>query len=162
MPDCVFCARIVARDFTAAGTQVVYFEPLDPVTPGHLLFVPRKHAASAAANSWLAGAVFEEAAYYGQQAGLPFNLITSVGPEATQTIPHLHVHYVPRRPGDGLALPWTGQKKRGPMSVAATMCPGCGQNRMVDQFGEFEPHHTAHNGVDGPLCTWQPQDAPWS
>ena len=40
-----------------------------------------------------------------------FNLITSSGPAATQTIPHIHVHYVPRWPGDGLHLPWTGQEK---------------------------------------------------
>jgi histidine triad (HIT) family protein len=38
------------------------------------------------------------------------NLITSVGSAATQTVFHLHVHVVPRRAGDGLALPWTSQK----------------------------------------------------
>jgi histidine triad (HIT) family protein len=40
-----------------------------------------------------------------------FNIITSAGPSATQTVFHLHVHLVPRVPGDGLALPWTGQGK---------------------------------------------------
>ncbi len=37
----------------------------------------------------------------------PCNLITSAGREATQTVFHLHIHVVPRRDGDGLALPWT-------------------------------------------------------
>jgi histidine triad (HIT) family protein len=40
----------------------------------------------------------------------PCNIITSVGAEATQTVFHLHLHVVPRRFGDGLALPWTGQE----------------------------------------------------
>jgi histidine triad (HIT) family protein len=35
------------------------------------------------------------------------NLIVSKGPSATQTVAHLHLHIVPRRPGDGLALPWS-------------------------------------------------------
>jgi histidine triad (HIT) family protein len=35
-----------------------------------------------------------------------FNIITSAGRDATQTVDHLHLHLVPRRPGDGLALPW--------------------------------------------------------
>lgn len=40
-----------------------------------------------------------------------YNLITATGSEATQTIPHFHVHLVPRLAGDGLTLPWTGQVK---------------------------------------------------
>jgi hypothetical protein len=34
---------------------------------------------------------------------------------------------------------------------ASTMCPGCGQMREVTEDG-FVSHHTAYNGVDGPLC----------
>jgi len=36
-----------------------------------------------------------------------FNLITSAGKNATQSVFHLHVHLVPRVAGDGLSLPWT-------------------------------------------------------
>jgi len=42
----------------------------------------------------------------------PCNVITSVGREATQSVFHLHVHVVPRREGDGLALPWTPNTDR--------------------------------------------------
>jgi hypothetical protein len=44
-------------------------------------------------------------------------------------------------------------------STTSTLCPGCGQNRALaapplpSGRVEFVPHHTAHNGVDGPLCT---------
>ena len=34
-------------------------------------------------------------------------LIVVCGAEATQTVPHLHIHIVPRRAGDRLTLPWT-------------------------------------------------------
>jgi hypothetical protein len=39
--------------------------------------------------------------------GGQWNLITSAGTDATQSVFHLHVHLVPRRPNDGLKLPWS-------------------------------------------------------
>jgi hypothetical protein len=42
------------------------------------------------------------------------NLITSVGADATQSVRHLHIHVVPRREGDGLMLPWSGQLQENP------------------------------------------------
>jgi histidine triad (HIT) family protein len=43
----------------------------------------------------------------------PANLITSAGREATQSVFHLHIHLVPRKANDGLALPWySGRSKR--------------------------------------------------
>ncbi|RZE66014.1 HIT domain-containing protein [Streptomyces albidoflavus] len=44
------------------------------------------------------------------------NLIASRGREATQSVTHLHLHLVPRRNGDALALPWD---PRGEGSVRA-------------------------------------------
>jgi diadenosine tetraphosphate (Ap4A) HIT family hydrolase len=41
--------------------------------------------------------------------GLQANIITSIGPAASQTVMHTHLHIVPRTEGDGLHLPWTGQ-----------------------------------------------------
>ena len=112
---CVFCARIDAAEFdtTTAHNEVVWFEPLNPVTPGHMLFVPRMHVvdASGRRGAEQAALAFHAAAWYGSGYDDAFNLITSAGPAATQTVMHLHIHYVPRRPGDGLALPWTGQAR---------------------------------------------------
>jgi diadenosine tetraphosphate (Ap4A) HIT family hydrolase len=34
------------------------------------------------------------------------NFIINDGSLAGQTVPHLHIHVVPRRPDDGLAMPW--------------------------------------------------------
>lgn len=72
-----------------------------------LLFVPDWHAEHPDALA-VAEAMGAAAAY--ARDWLPnaeFNLITSSGRAATQTIDHVHVHLVPRRPGDGLLLPWS-------------------------------------------------------
>jgi diadenosine tetraphosphate (Ap4A) HIT family hydrolase len=113
---CVFCDRLIAGEYDLdyPALDTVAFEPLNPVTPGHLLFVPKRHVENAAAEPWVTGRAFEAAASFASDldfASSPareFNLITSAGSTATQTIKHLHIHYVPRRAGDGLALPWTG------------------------------------------------------
>ena len=111
MGACPFCARF-APAFYGGGREPISndyaaaFEPLNPVTPGHLLVVPFKHVEDALEDPALTGAVMTYAA---QLATPDCNLITSIGSAATQTVRHLHIHIVPRRVGDGLALPWTGQ-----------------------------------------------------
>lgn len=128
---CPFCA--IFRDRSVATTKLVQstrydivMEPLEPVTPGHLIVIPRQHVANFAENP----AVFEAAAWaaanYVNSLRDPgdWNLITSMGPAATQTIEHLHIHLVPRRPGDGLQLPWSdtaaeeGREPRGILKAA--------------------------------------------
>ncbi len=116
MPDlCPFCEilgyRAPAR-WRYTWPEAIAIEPLNPVTSGHLLVLPRKHVADASVDPVLTGMVMKRAA----EVLTPHpaaNIITSIGAEATQTVFHLHVHVVPRRPGDGLHLPWTGQKKAG-------------------------------------------------
>ena len=107
---CPFCERIAAGQFDVftADSMVVAFEPLRPVTQGHLLVVSRSHIVNAAADPITAGACMHKAAAIARQMPAA-NIITSIGEAATQTVPHLHVHVVPRYPGDGLALPWTNQ-----------------------------------------------------
>lgn len=116
--SCVFCAIIragaPAADLRRHDRGVVSFVPLNPVTEGHRLFVPTAHIERDSEDlnfSLAAGLVAEYAAAHGAHLGCDFNLILNTGPDATQTIPHLHWHVVPRRPGDGLTLPWTGQQK---------------------------------------------------
>jgi histidine triad (HIT) family protein len=120
---CPFCLRIERGEYEAfvppeRQPSVVWFEPLNPVTPGHMLFVPATHVTGASDPSrngpYAAGLAVEHAARWAQQHGVwSYNLITSVGTEATQSVFHLHVHLVPRREDDGLlVVPWTGQHKR--------------------------------------------------
>ena len=84
----------------------VYFEPLNPVTKGHLLVVPIKHCDDFSKNWEIASTAIVSASIIAKKIGGDFNLITSKGKNATQTIKHLHIHLVPRRKNDGLKLPW--------------------------------------------------------
>ncbi|QQS21503.1 HIT domain-containing protein [Candidatus Saccharibacteria bacterium] len=110
---CAFC-RIAHSDpqgqVEITTDHGVVFTPLSPCVPGHKLVVPRLHIASAADNPGIAAQVFQDAATYVRDHGLQANLITSVGPDATQTMFHLHVHIVPRSAGDGVLLPWSYQR----------------------------------------------------
>lgn len=102
---CVFCTY--SGPVLAVYGGVFMIEPLNPVTPGHMLIIPKRHLRDALESPADTGLVMEYAARYARS---PCNIITSVGTEATQTVFHLHVHVIPRATGDGLRLPWTGQK----------------------------------------------------
>lgn len=107
---CVFCVLIDSPDrhdgWIDHDRLIVSFPPLNPVAPGHRLFVPRKHLVNAREDPHLTAHTMFYAAQWAQEGGNA-NIITSIGPDATQTVFHLHIHYVPRREGDGLALPWS-------------------------------------------------------
>lgn len=112
---CVFCdldkiATPVARE-TALGVPLIVFEPMFPVTAGHLLVAPVRHVAHAAADPVTAGACMVHAAGIAGRYGSA-NIITSIGREATQSIRHLHLHVVPRADDDGLALPWSSGRTK--------------------------------------------------
>lgn len=110
---CVFCQIIMGKtpavDYTDHGV-IVGFKPLAPVVEGHRLFVPKLHVPNAASANEIAGQTFAAAAAHGSRVGEQFNLITNNGPDATQSVFHLHVHYIPRQKNDGLALPWFSGK----------------------------------------------------
>lgn len=120
MIDCPFCERIQRGDFDRVRSWlhgVVSFTPLNPVTVGHRLFVPSVHIEfDDPGHPGALGHCMEAAALWHQhrrpEGEVDYNLIVSSGPLATQTVPHLHVHYVPRRADDGLSLPWTRQVER--------------------------------------------------
>ena len=117
MAECPFCDRIERGDYETGfydyGSLIaVSFQPRRPVTQGHRLYLPAEHVTDATIDPALTGRVMAEASHHTRNfyQVVSFNLITSVGSAATQTVRHLHVHAVPRREGDGLHLPWTGQR----------------------------------------------------
>jgi histidine triad (HIT) family protein len=122
---CVFCNIIAGyRDATVIETwdDAIAFIPLDPCTPGHTLVVPLQHVERAGVTAAVTGMAFARAdelanrlavksISWGERwAFTDFHLAVNAGPDAGMTVPHLHVHIVPRRPGDGLAMPWTAQQ----------------------------------------------------
>lgn len=111
---CSFCA--IFNDLSVATTKIIQvtrydmiLEPMSPVAEGHVLVIPRRHVANFAESPDVFEAVAWTAGNYIRDLPVPgdWNLITSMGPAATQTVWHLHIHLVPRRPGDGLRLPWS-------------------------------------------------------
>jgi len=124
MDGCPFCAIAAdpARQIPGvAGTVDVWPETMAIVprgggtVPGHTLVIPRAHVPGATVEPLITATTVaracELAARMYQFPGV--NIIVNAGEDATQTVFHLHVHIIPRRPGDGLALPWThGEGRR--------------------------------------------------
>lgn len=105
-PGCAFCDYDGPSPIVAEAPGVIAFRPLNPVTEGHLLFVPEVHVEDATEAPAITALVMAAASDWARGVG-DCNLITSVGEAATQTVKHLHIHLVPRSVGDGLALPWS-------------------------------------------------------
>lgn len=111
--DCVFCQKVADSSVIPVTSNVVRFEPLNPVVPGHMLFIDKQHTTNAATNPRITGRVAKAAAEYAAGMKQACNIIINNGGDAGQTIFHLHVHVVPRRIGDGLKMPWSDQVKGG-------------------------------------------------
>src|SRR5438094_2882594 len=107
---CVFC-RIVAgetpAEVVAREPEVVAFLDTHPLADGHVLVVPRAHVAlledlEPAVADALCRTVIRLARPVREALGASGTTIGVNNGEATgQTIPHVHVHIVPRREGDG-------------------------------------------------------------
>ena len=117
-PACLFCS-IVAGEVPAVRVhedeRTLAFMDIAPATRGHLLVIPREHAADvhaidaaglaarAATAELLAGRLRDALGAEG------VNLLNSSGEAAWQTVGHFHLHVIPRYAGDPLRLPWQPQ-----------------------------------------------------
>ena len=107
---CVFC-RIVAGEIpaevVARDERTMAFLDVAPLADGHTVIVPRAHVATIEALSAAdAEALFRSVARLAGPvrralgaAGNPIGINDGGG--TGQTIPHVHVHIVPRHEGDG-------------------------------------------------------------
>ncbi len=112
---CVFCA--IAADETARSVvyeddAVLAFLDVAPITPGHVLVVPKEHAAGLAdlpaeTGRRLFTAAQRIAAALRATDGIRVegvNLFLADGVAAGQDVFHAHLHVVPRFAGDGLEI----------------------------------------------------------
>lgn len=108
MSDCIFCA-IAAGDIAAnrlyEDDVVVAFRDINPQAPTHILVIPREHIGSAAeltpAQDPLWGHLLHVAQQMADDEGIDqsgFRLVTNVGVDGGQTVPHLHLHLLGGRP----------------------------------------------------------------
>lgn len=77
-----------------------------PVNPGHLLIIPKRHVAdfflTTETEKVALLSLLDKAKHYldGKHAPAGYNVGINVGEVAGQTIPHVHLHLIPRYQGD--------------------------------------------------------------
>jgi histidine triad (HIT) family protein len=113
--SCVFC-RIIAGVEPAyicfANDDVVAFLDAGPATDGHVLVVPRVHcrnlldASAEVAAAVMVGAQDVARLVVRSLGASGVTLFQANEPAGWQEVFHLHVHVVPRYPGDSLVPPW--------------------------------------------------------
>jgi histidine triad (HIT) family protein len=123
-PGCVFCELAAGRrEGSVAFEDDVCAVLMDsrPVTPGHSLVVPRHHAAHLAElddEIWThVCAVAKRVELALRQCGVRcegINLFLADGEAASQTVPHIHLHVMPRFVGDSFKIvaDWTARPSR--------------------------------------------------
>jgi histidine triad (HIT) family protein len=110
-PDCLFC-KIVAGEIQSTGVyaddQLVAFRDINPQMPTHVLIVPRDHVANTEqlepSDDPLVGALIRAARSIARQEGIAergYRLVINTGPDALNSVPHLHVHLL-----GGRAMGW--------------------------------------------------------
>ena len=115
-PNCPFCA-IVAGDAPAERIleteHLVAFLDVRPLFRGHTLLVPKQHVrllsdlpAEQVPEFFSTAQRLERAVEDGLGADGSMILINNV---VSQSVPHLHLHVIPRNKGDGLRF-WLGPR----------------------------------------------------
>jgi len=112
MTDCVFC-KIISGEIK---TELVYkdefvacFKDIKPSAPVHLLVVPVKHIPTPAdltdQDREIIGRMFQVVAKIAEQMKIGksgYRMVTNIGPDAGQEVPHIHIHILG---GRGLGWP---------------------------------------------------------
>ena len=108
-PSCVFC-RIVAAETPAEVVldedDFLAFLDARPVFPGHVLLVPREHVVTlpdlpAGLRDGFLEAAQRIATAVVDGLGAQGSFV-AMNNTVSQSVPHLHLHVVPRTKGDGL------------------------------------------------------------
>lgn len=111
---CIFCELIHGGGEVSIcyeDSQALAFMDIQPVNPGHVLVVPRKHYESLVdMPADLIKHLFEVstrlAPIVRRLAGADgLNVIVNSGASAGQDVFHYHVHVIPRRADDGFEVP---------------------------------------------------------
>ena len=122
-PDCIFCAIVrgeAPASLTHEDDSVIAFMDIQPITHGHMLVVPREHAALMQdVNETAAMRAFRVARRLAALARHTLgasgaNLLVMDGEVAFQDVPHFHIHVIPRYPGDGFGLTFPPTYERPP------------------------------------------------
>ena len=108
--DCLFCG-ILAGNIPATiiyeDATVIAFRDIAPQAPTHVLVIPRQHIDHAGAvlpeDASVVGSMIMAAQKVAEIEGINgadrgFRLVMNVGPDALNSVPHLHLHVLGGRP----------------------------------------------------------------
>ena len=114
MSACIFCEILAGKSPASIAYQddtVTAILDIRPITPGHLLVIPRAHVSSLSELDDATGAhlfqVAKQLARAIRRSSVPSEgilLWLADGEAAGQEVPHLHMHVLPRVRGDGVRL----------------------------------------------------------
>ena len=99
--DCIFCMIAegkIPSDKVYEDDRILAFRDINPQAPVHVLVIPKEHIPSAdavdATNSAVVAYIFEKIPSIARAAGITngYRIISNCGPDACQTVPHLHFH----------------------------------------------------------------------
>ena len=104
MTDCLFC-KILAGDIPSeevASTETTYaFRDINPGAPTHVLVIPREHIDNAhelrAEHAGVLADLFATAQAVARSEGVAdsgYRLVFNVGEDASNSVPHLHLHVI--------------------------------------------------------------------
>jgi histidine triad (HIT) family protein len=98
--DCIFCKMVsgdIAAEKVYEDEYVIAVDDISPQAPVHTLVIPRKHVVNLSDDvpGEVLTAVFSAAAKVASVRGVAetgYRVIVNNGPDANQTVQHLHVH----------------------------------------------------------------------
>jgi histidine triad (HIT) family protein len=101
MENCLFC-KIAAGEIPSTivyqDKEIVAFRDINPAAPQHILIIPRRHIASSTDLTEEDGAllahIYVTATQVARELKLEggYRIVTNVGPDAGQSVLHLHFH----------------------------------------------------------------------
>jgi histidine triad (HIT) family protein len=108
MSDCLFCkilAGEIPADVVLDRDNVLAFRDVNPQAPTHILLIPKTHVRDVteldASSGPLLAELIEAANELAGSEGIAasgYRVVANVGPDAGQTVFHLHVHLLGGRP----------------------------------------------------------------
>lgn len=108
-PDCIFCkiiAKHIRSNVVFEDEEAVAFLDNDPLFPGHVLLSPREHYETLPdLPDTLAGPMMLKTQMLARAVKAAMGAegtFIAMNNTISQTVPHLHIHIVPRRKKDGL------------------------------------------------------------
>jgi histidine triad (HIT) family protein len=107
MENCLFCKIVAGQipsDIVYQDDDVLAFNDINPQAPLHILFIPKRHIASMTDLTEEDGPVLAKIYVAATKVAKELNLergyrfLTNVGPDAGQSVFHLHFHLLGGRP----------------------------------------------------------------